>query len=88
MNCFVCKGKLERSTISEFHDFGNCIIIVREMPCKKCTNCGDEVFSLRVGERVEEIVDTLKDSLTDEIAVIQYSDSDIPVVRYSKTVAA
>jgi YgiT-type zinc finger domain-containing protein len=88
MKCFICKGKLEESTTSEFKDFGNCIIFVRNIPCEKCTECGELALSLKVGVRVEEIVDTLKDSLTAEIAVVQYSPTEIKVVQYTEAVAA
>ncbi|MCL1845756.1 MAG: YgiT-type zinc finger protein [Defluviitaleaceae bacterium] len=46
--------------------------MVRGVPCYKCTQCGEVTFDLAVGERLEQIVDTLKNSIS-EIAVVQYS---------------
>jgi YgiT-type zinc finger domain-containing protein len=78
----------EESTTSDFNDLGKKIIIVRGVPCQKCTQCGEIVFDLKTDVRVEEIVDTLKCSMTREIAVVQYSPNEIKVVQYYETVAA
>jgi len=88
MKCISCKGELKDHTTHDYNDLGNCIIIVRGVPCKKCTQCDEIIFNFHTDLRIEEMVDTLKDSLLDEIAVVQYSETEIPVVRYSKIVAA
>jgi len=72
MTCFFCKGKKENSFTIDVTDLGSCIVIVRGVPCYKCTECGETTFELTVGERIEQIVDTLSDSIS-EIAVVQYS---------------
>jgi len=60
-------------TTSDFTDLKTCIVVIRNVPCHKCAQCGEVVFDFGVCERLEQIVGTLKDSLT-EIAVIQYSN--------------
>jgi len=72
MTCFFCKGEKENGFTIDVTDLGSCIVIVRGVPCYKCTQCGETTFDLVVGERLEQIVDALKDSIT-EIAVVQYS---------------
>ena len=72
MTCFFCKGEKENSLTIDVTDLGSCIVIVRGVPCYKCMQCGEITFDLSVGERLEQIVDTLKDSIS-EIAVVQYS---------------
>lgn len=72
MKCFFCKGKKEDSVTIDVTDLGSSIIIIRGVPCYKCVECGEVTFDLAVGERIEHIVDTLKDSIS-EIAVVQYS---------------
>jgi YgiT-type zinc finger domain-containing protein len=54
-------------------DLGTCIVIVKSVPCHKCTQCGEVAYSLAVGKRLEQIVDALENSLT-EVAIVQYSD--------------
>ncbi|MCL2386416.1 MAG: type II toxin-antitoxin system MqsA family antitoxin [Defluviitaleaceae bacterium] len=72
MTCFFCRGKKENGLTIDVTDLGSCIVIVREVPCYKCAQCGETTFDLIVGERLEQIVDALKDSIS-EIAVVQYS---------------
>ena len=64
---------MEHDTTSDFTDLKTCIVVIRNVPCHKCVQCGEIVFDFCVGERLEQIVDALKDSLM-EIAVVQYSD--------------
>lgn len=59
-------------TTSDFTDLKTCIVVIRNVPCHKCEQCGEVIFDFSVCERLEQIVDTLRDSLT-EIAVVQYS---------------
>ena len=72
MTCFFCKGTKENGFTTDVTDLGSCIVIVRGVPCYKCIQCGETTFDLSVGERLEEIVDELKDSFS-EIAVVRYS---------------
>ena len=69
MKCFFCKGNLT----TDVTDLESSVIIIRGIPCHKCVPCGQVSFALDVGERLEQIVDTFRDSLT-EIAIVQYSD--------------
>ena len=73
MKCIYCKGKMNPDITSDFTDLKNCVVVIRNVPCHKCVQCGEVVFDFAVGERLEQIVDTLKNSMT-EIAVVQYSD--------------
>ena len=72
MKCFFCKGEKENSLTIDVTELGTCIVIIRGVPCYKCAQCGEVTFDLTVGERLEQIVDTLKNSIS-EIAVVQYS---------------
>ena len=71
MTCFFCKSEKENSFTIDVSDLGSCIVIIRGVPCYKCKGCGEITFDLMVGERLEQIVDTMKDSIS-EIAVVQY----------------
>mgnify|MGYP002706283368 CR=1 FL=1 len=37
MTCFYCKGDMLDSTTTYVEDLGNCIIIIRNVPCSKCS---------------------------------------------------
>ena len=63
---------MEDSFTTHFSDIGSCIAIIKSVPCRMCTQCGEVVYVLDVGQRLEQIVNALKDTLT-EVAIIQYS---------------
>ena len=72
MKCFFCKGNMTNARTTDVTDLGSSIIIIRGIPCHKCDQCGEVSFSLDVAERLEQIVDTLKNTQP-EIAIVQYS---------------
>jgi threonine dehydrogenase-like Zn-dependent dehydrogenase len=55
-------------------DLGNCIVIIKNVPCMKCPQCGEVSYSGSVVRRIEQIVDDLKGALT-EVAIVNYSKS-------------
>jgi len=71
--CFYCKGTLTDGFTTHVTDLGACIIIVKNVPCQTCEQCGEVVYNGVVIKRLEQIVSALKGSLT-EIAVVAYSD--------------
>lgn len=71
MTCFMCKGEIISSTTTFMVDLGNCIIIVKNVPCSQCSQCGEISYPNEVAKRLEKIVDTLKNTVT-EISVIDY----------------
>lgn len=74
MKCFFCKDEMIEATTTYMEDLGSCIIIVKNVPCMKCSQCGEVSFSGAVVRRLEQIVDELKNVLT-EVAVVNYSKS-------------
>lgn len=73
MNCFFCKGQLANSTTTHVVTFDNCIIVVKNVPCERCSQCGETFFNDEVAERLEQIVNSLRTAVT-EIAVVSYTD--------------
>lgn len=69
--CFFCKGEMEAATTTFMSDLGTCIVIIKNVPCLKCSQCGEEVFSDDVAKNLEKIINKLKLSIT-EIAVTDY----------------
>jgi YgiT-type zinc finger domain-containing protein len=60
-------------TTSDFTDLKTCVVVIRNVPCHKCTQCGEVAFDFCVGERLEQLVDTAKESMM-EVAIIAYSN--------------
>jgi len=74
MKCFFCKDEMTSSTTTYMEDLGNCIVIIKNVPCMKCPQCGEVSYSGSVVRRIEQIVDDLKGALT-EVAIVNYSKS-------------
>ena len=71
MTCFYCKGDMTEATTTYMEDLGKCIVIVKNVPCNKCTQCGEISYSGTVVAQLEKIIAQLENALT-EIAVVNY----------------
>ena len=72
MNCYLCKGIMKEGTTSYVIDLDNCVIVVRNVPCLKCEQCGEVAYSDDVAKRLDEIVSGIKGLMT-EVAIVEYS---------------
>ena len=52
----------------------NCVVVVRNVPCLKCEQCGEVFLSGKVVRALQHIIDMLQNAMT-EIAVVNYSDN-------------
>ena len=74
MNCFYCKGEMEQSLTKFILDLGHCVVIVKNVPAMVCKQCGEKVFDDDTMGRLEQIVDSIKRSLVQEVAIVDFSD--------------
>ena len=72
MKCFECGAMMEKGTTTSVTDLGNCLVIVRNVPCYKCTECDEIFYTGDVVERLEKLVEDAK-KLLQEISVFDYS---------------
>lgn len=72
MTCFFCKGDMADSTTTFTATLENTIVIIKNVPCYKCKQCGEVSYSFDVTQRLEKIIDSFKESLS-EISVVNYS---------------
>jgi len=73
MTCFFCNGALENGTTTHVSDIGDRAIIVRGVPCLKCDQCVEISYTGAVYEKLESLLDTLRNTLMD-VAIVNYSD--------------
>ena len=73
MNCFMCKGHIEDKSTTFMVDIGNSIVIVKHVPSQVCKQCGEPSYSDDVARKLENIVNSLKNIIT-EVAIVNYSD--------------
>lgn len=72
MKCFMCKGEAVEGKTNHVVTLENgCIVIVKNVPCLRCKQCGETWYTGTVAAQFEEIVNALETTLT-EIAVVNY----------------
>ena len=70
--CFYCKGEIKDDFCNYMADIDGHFIIIKNVPCHKCTQCGEVSYSGEVVMRIEQIVEKLKEALT-EVAIVEYA---------------
>ncbi len=74
MTCFSCKGEIINGVTTFMIEKNGCVIAVKNVPCLKCEQCGEVSYTGTVYERLEQIIDTLRDSMT-EVAIVKYTNA-------------
>lgn len=73
--CMYCKNsELKAATTTHVVNYNNCVIIIKNVPCEECVQCGEKYFSGDIAENLEKIVDEAK-KIVQEISVIDYRKS-------------
>ena len=71
--CMYCKsGEYRESTTTHVVNYNNCIIVIKNVPCLECDQCGAKYYTDTVAERLENIVESVKKQMQ-EIAVVDYA---------------
>ncbi len=70
--CFYCKGDMKPSLTSHVVNYKDCIIIIKNVPCEECSQCGEVEYSDEVMERLENIVNNVK-KLMQDISIVDYT---------------
>lgn len=73
MSCFKCKGNVKEKEVNYTVDLENTIIIIKGVPARVCTQCGEQYFSDETAENIEKIVKNLK-KLSTEVTIINYKE--------------
>lgn len=74
MTCFFCKGDMVESKTNYFVTLeSGTMLIIKNVPCHKCTQCGEISYSGTVAATLEQIVNATESAMT-EIAVVNYPD--------------
>ena len=64
-------GVAVKSTTTDVTDLGDCLIIIRNVPCYKCTECNEIMYTGDVIRKLDAIIAKAKQTLN-EISVIDY----------------
>ena len=70
--CMYCKSKdFFDSVTTHVVNYKNCLIIIKNVPCVECEQCGEKFYSDAVAEHLDKIISTAK-KITQEISIIDY----------------
>ncbi len=73
--CMFCKGdKLIPCMTMHVVNYKDSVIVIKNVPCMECDQCGEKYYSDDVAEKLELIVNAAK-KLMQEIAVIDYQQA-------------
>lgn len=50
---YYCKDDTMIDSKKYFFSFVNYYLVIENVPCKKCSQCGEKVFSMSVIERID-----------------------------------
>jgi YgiT-type zinc finger domain-containing protein len=71
----MCKGDMEEKAVTHSVDIDGCVVVVKGVPARVCTQCGEIWYSGIVTERLEKIIDEIASSSNTEIAVVKYTNT-------------
>lgn len=77
MICIKCGATAEKGYTTSVTDLGHCLLIVRNVPCYKCMECNEVIYTGDVVKKLEKITEQAK-NFTQEISIVNYSN----VARY------
>jgi YgiT-type zinc finger domain-containing protein len=72
MICTFCKGQYENGFTAFVAKLDDSVIVVKNVPCLICDQCGEVSYIGKVYNRLEQIIDALMDSIT-EVAIVKYT---------------
>ena len=73
-SCYCKCNEFKPATTTHVVNYGNSVIIIKNVPCEECVQCGEKYFSGDIAENLEKIVDEAK-KIEPEISVIDYRKS-------------
>lgn len=72
MKCLICKnGTIQDAKTTYFAKLEHCYIIIENVPCMKCEQCGEEFIDGVTLLKIENIIEKLKSMIT-KIAVVDF----------------
>ena len=71
--CMLCKcDTVKQSTTTHVVDYNGSVIVIKNVPCEECEQCGEIFYTDEVAARLEKIVNDAKKLLQD-LSVLDYS---------------
>ena len=73
--CMYCKSEdFSKSVTTHVVNYKNCLIIIKNVPCIECDQCGEKFYTDEVAEQLDRIISSTK-KFSQEISVIDYQQA-------------
>ena len=73
MKCAKCGRETYQSTTTEAIELGGgCLLVIRNIPCYKCRECDEVLYTGDIVEQLERITENAK-KLMQELVVVDYT---------------
>ncbi len=72
MKCMKCGCETYMSTTSEAIEMDFGLLVIRNIPCYKCEECDEILYTGDVAQKIERITDRVK-QMMQEITIVDYS---------------
>ena len=73
MTCPLCKGDMKPEMSIHTVQLKNGTVVIKNVPCLKCEQCGEVVLSADTVEKIEHILQTVEKAVA-EITVVNFPD--------------
>lgn len=71
--CMLCKcNTVKQSLTTHVVNYKGSVIVIKNVPCEECEQCGEIFYTDEVAEKLEDIVNNAKKLLQD-FSVLDYS---------------
>ena len=71
--CMYCKcDEVVQSATTHVVNYKDCVIVIKNVPCMECAQCGETYYTNEVAVHLEKLVNAAK-QLMQEISVIDYN---------------
>ena len=77
--CVFCKGELKQGITDYIEKNNNDVILIKDVPCEKCEQCGEPFFANSIVKVIERILNRIQHNISSEIS--------LTVIDYNKNVA-
>ena len=75
MKCLACKtDTMTESTNTYFAELKNCYIIIENVPCLKCDQCGEVFYKASVLEKIDDIIEKIE-NISSKIFIMDYKSA-------------
>lgn len=75
MRCLSCKmEEMEEAKNSYFAQLNNCYVIIENVPCYKCKQCGEVYYKASVLEKIDMLLEKIE-NVASKIFIMDYNQA-------------